>query len=673
MSVSEIERPGFGAGADSWVPVSGFTPSGPTAGACGGALGGASGRPGRVPAPRQIAFSSAATSSAELGRSSGSSSTSRLIRSTSWRGGAVRPCCVHLVDQLRDVDALRRGAGHRRRPAAGIAGQQLEHDAAEGVEVGPSVELGQPAGLLGRDVAGRAGDERERAEVEAAGEAEVAEHDRLVGRQARDVATGRRRPDQHVGRLDVAVQVAGAVDVVERVGHLDGDADHLGRLERAALPATLIDAVAERAAVGPRHDEVRLTGVGLAEVEPTDDARALDGEQHASLGQEAAAHLVVAAPVVGEDLDGHVAVEHVVAGQPHRGERTGTQDALQSVRSNHLRVGHGPNLGDPGTFRPRPRRGHDEWGDWWTSKRSNARAGWPLPGTGPRSTVSSSASGPSSWGDAGSSCPTRSTPRRPLRTRCSSIARRIETFEGRAKFTTWMYQLTTNAAIDCYRKLKRRRSVLETPPELAAGGSSPSVIAGARIDLLEAAEQLDERLVEPVFMRDLCELEYADIAELLDVPVGTIKSRIHDGRAKLRHALYGSQSGETGQDVASPPTAGVARVLMTGADRASATTRVRLGAGSLVVALGVVVAAAAATQVPAGAGAPAPDKTIPTLPPASSDVPATHDGPHGQVESSVDRDRTVTESTERRRDRPSRRSPASRRAASPLSAGAGTG
>lgn len=128
-----------------------------------------------------------------------------------------------------------------------------------------------------------------------------------------------------------------------------------------------------------------------------------------------------------------------------------------------------------------------------------------------------------------------------------SIARRIESFEGRSKFTTWMYQLTTNAAIDCYRKLKRRRSVLETPPDLAAGGSTPSVIAGARIDLMEAAEQIDIRLVEPVFMRDLCELEYADIADLLGVPVGTIKSRIHDGRAKLRHALYGAQSGESGR------------------------------------------------------------------------------------------------------------------------------
>ena len=128
-----------------------------------------------------------------------------------------------------------------------------------------------------------------------------------------------------------------------------------------------------------------------------------------------------------------------------------------------------------------------------------------------------------------------------------AIARRIDSFEGRSKFTTWMYQITTNAAIDCYRKLKRRRSVLETPPDLAAGGSSPSVIAGARIDLLEAAEQLDLRLVEPVFMRDLCELEYSDIAELLNVPVGTVKSRIHDGRAKLRHALYGVEAGESGQ------------------------------------------------------------------------------------------------------------------------------
>ena len=127
-----------------------------------------------------------------------------------------------------------------------------------------------------------------------------------------------------------------------------------------------------------------------------------------------------------------------------------------------------------------------------------------------------------------------------------AIARRVGSFEGRSKFTTWMYQLTTNAAIDCYRKLKRRRSVLDVPPDVAAGGSTPSVVAGARIDLLDAAETLDVRLMEPVFMRDLCELDYAEIADALALPVGTVKSRIHDGRAQLRHALYGIEAGETG-------------------------------------------------------------------------------------------------------------------------------
>ena len=140
---------------------------------------------GGPPAADADAFSSAATSSAELGRSAGSSSTSRLIRSTSGRGGAVRPApCISSISSL-DVDALRRGAGHRRRPPAGIAGEQLEHDPPERVEVGPPIELGQPGRLLRRDVAGRPGHERQRGEVEPAGETEVAEHDRLVGGETR--------------------------------------------------------------------------------------------------------------------------------------------------------------------------------------------------------------------------------------------------------------------------------------------------------------------------------------------------------------------------------------------------------------------------------------------------------------------------------------------------------
>jgi len=120
-----------------------------------------------------------------------------------------------------------------------------------------------------------------------------------------------------------------------------------------------------------------------------------------------------------------------------------------------------------------------------------------------------------------------------------AISRHIGSYEGRAKFTTWMFRVTSNAAIGRYRKLKRRRSVLQEPPEQAAPGSTPSVRTGARIDVLEAAERVDRKFVEPVLLRDLCELEYADIAELLDLPLGTVKSRIHEGRTQLRAALYG--------------------------------------------------------------------------------------------------------------------------------------
>lgn len=121
-----------------------------------------------------------------------------------------------------------------------------------------------------------------------------------------------------------------------------------------------------------------------------------------------------------------------------------------------------------------------------------------------------------------------------------AVSRNISTFESRSQFTTWLHRVTTNACIDCYRKLKRRRSVLgEQQPEAIAPGSTPSVMVGARIDLLEAVNEIDPKMIEPVLLRDLCELDYGEIALVLDVPIGTVKSRVHSGRKRLRHELYG--------------------------------------------------------------------------------------------------------------------------------------
>ncbi|MGA8246513.1 MAG: RNA polymerase sigma factor [Nocardioides sp.] len=121
------------------------------------------------------------------------------------------------------------------------------------------------------------------------------------------------------------------------------------------------------------------------------------------------------------------------------------------------------------------------------------------------------------------------------------VSTRIQTFAGRSRFTTWLHAVASNSARSTYRSLKRRSSELPTdelPP--AADPRTTSVIAGSRLDFLEALEVLGAdhpALVEPLLLRDVQELEYSDIAHLLDIPIGTVKSRIHSARQIVQPLL----------------------------------------------------------------------------------------------------------------------------------------
>jgi RNA polymerase sigma factor (sigma-70 family) len=120
-----------------------------------------------------------------------------------------------------------------------------------------------------------------------------------------------------------------------------------------------------------------------------------------------------------------------------------------------------------------------------------------------------------------------------------AVATGIGAFEHRASFRTWLHGITANRARSTYRRL-RQRFVQE-----AAGVALPdrpdpqrtSVVAGTRLDLLEGLEALGPDLAEPVALRDLLGLPYGEIATLLALPEGTVKSRIHDGRRRLRERL----------------------------------------------------------------------------------------------------------------------------------------
>ena len=118
-----------------------------------------------------------------------------------------------------------------------------------------------------------------------------------------------------------------------------------------------------------------------------------------------------------------------------------------------------------------------------------------------------------------------------------AIVRGLPRFDERAAFSTWVYRIATNACLDELRRRRRRPE-----PGLPSGGV-PAVQFGGAPDLAEAVAtrvevdaalaQLPTEFRAAVVLRDLCGLSYDDIAQVLEVPPGTVRSRIARGRAAL--------------------------------------------------------------------------------------------------------------------------------------------
>lgn len=112
-------------------------------------------------------------------------------------------------------------------------------------------------------------------------------------------------------------------------------------------------------------------------------------------------------------------------------------------------------------------------------------------------------------------------------------------FRRAAAFSTWLYRITVNAALDLVRRRPAHSTVsLETVA--VSGGSEPADVV-ARADLQRRIHEaiaglpIDQRVV--VVLRDLQGLAYEDIASALRIPVGTVRSRLSRGREALRSQL----------------------------------------------------------------------------------------------------------------------------------------
>lgn len=128
------------------------------------------------------------------------------------------------------------------------------------------------------------------------------------------------------------------------------------------------------------------------------------------------------------------------------------------------------------------------------------------------------------------------------------VFRTLKTFRSaEGSFGTWLARVTRNLLIDHYRRTRQERvtdSIEEQLPRMEEEGAFASVkpdqaLAGREAsELLQAALQtLSPDLREAVILRDLQEMEYREIAGVLQIPEGTVKSRINRGRAELARRL----------------------------------------------------------------------------------------------------------------------------------------
>lgn len=128
-----------------------------------------------------------------------------------------------------------------------------------------------------------------------------------------------------------------------------------------------------------------------------------------------------------------------------------------------------------------------------------------------------------------------------------ALVRGLPRFDGRSSFATWAYRVTANVCLDELRRRRRRPRPRalddgDGPPTDGPLATAPDVgdRVAARVDVDAALARLAPEFRVAVVLRDLCELSYDEIAEILGVPAGTVRSRIARGRAALLVVVTGN-------------------------------------------------------------------------------------------------------------------------------------
>ena len=119
--------------------------------------------------------------------------------------------------------------------------------------------------------------------------------------------------------------------------------------------------------------------------------------------------------------------------------------------------------------------------------------------------------------------------------------RGLPSFRGESKFSSWLYQLTTNAAIDFLRREKRHRAAtpIEDEPEPATPDTPQQALEESEVRraLQQALDSLTPEHREIFLLRQMRQLSYEEIGRLLGLEAGTVKSRLSRAKKQLRQIL----------------------------------------------------------------------------------------------------------------------------------------
>ena len=133
--------------------------------------------------------------------------------------------------------------------------------------------------------------------------------------------------------------------------------------------------------------------------------------------------------------------------------------------------------------------------------------------------------------------------------------RGLKNFAGRSSVKTWLVQIMTRQAAKAWHKSRHRRKTLSlhtesgeqrAPDDASLSTRASSIAVEQRIDVMQVLDALSAPHREVLVLREIRGLSYEEMAQVLDVPRGTVESRLSRARAEFRERFGGADRGPSG-------------------------------------------------------------------------------------------------------------------------------